>query len=90
MFLSKLVASFGGVATFEDWSESWTPTYRVCSEEAAELVGGDRDRADEILRGTVALNEMPKELRKRGMEKECAEWVRAKAEERRQKLLEAL
>ena len=45
------------------------------------LVGGDRDRADEILRGLVALNEMPKEIRKPEMAKERAEWVRAKAEE---------
>ena len=29
---------------------------------------------------------MPKEIRKRGMEKERAEWVRVKAEEYRQKL----
>ena len=86
MFLRELVISFGNVATFEEWSGSWSPAYRVCSEEAAELVGGDRERADEILRGAVALNEMPKEIRKHGMEKERAEWVRMKAEEYRQKL----
>jgi transcriptional regulator with XRE-family HTH domain len=88
IFLSKLVAPFGDVANFESWSGSWSPQYRVCPEEAAKLVGGDRDRADEILLGVVALNEMPKEIRNPGMEKERAEWVRVKAEEHRQKLAE--
>jgi len=83
MFLRELGSSFSAVATFEEWSGSWSPRYRVCPEEAAELVGGDSNRADEILRGDVALNEIPKEIRKHGMEKERAEWVRAKAEEYR-------
>ena len=58
----------------------------MCPEEAAELVDGERERADEILRGEVALNEMPKEIRKQGMERERAEWVRVKAEEYRRAL----
>jgi len=88
MFLRELGSSFDPVATFEEWSESWSPRYRVCPEEAAELVGGDSDRADEILRGDVALNELPKEIRKHGMEKKRAEWVRTKAEEYRRALAE--
>ena len=88
MFLRELGSSFSAVATFEGWSGS--PRYRVCPEEAAELVGGESDRADEILRGDVALNEIPKEIRKHGMEKERAEWVRAKAEEYRRVLADDL
>lgn len=83
VFLRKLAAPLGDVATFEEWSGSWTPAYRVCPDEAAELVGGDRERADEILRGLVALNEMPKEIRQLDKTKERAEWVHAKAEEYR-------
>jgi hypothetical protein len=86
MFLRELVSSFGEVATFEEWSGWLSPAYRVCFDEAAELVGGDSERADEILSGAVVLNEMPKEIRERGMEKERAEWVRVKAEEYRQKV----
>ena len=37
MFLRELGSSFSAVATFEGWSGS--PRYRVCPEEAAELVG---------------------------------------------------
>ena len=88
MFLRELVSSLGNVATFDKWSGSWSPAYRVCSEEAAALVGGDRDRADEILRGLVALNEMPKEIRKPEMAEERTEWVRAKAEEYRKEMAE--
>jgi transcriptional regulator with XRE-family HTH domain len=85
-FLRELVRSFSNVATFGGWSASSSPAYRVCFEEAAELVGGERERADEILTGAIALNEMPKELRKHGMTRERAEWVRMKAEEYHQKL----
>jgi hypothetical protein len=88
IFLSKLISSFSDVASLKRWSESWSPEYRVCPEEAAEIVGGDRDRAEEILRGFVALNEMPKELRSPGFAKERAEWVRTKAKEHWQKFAE--
>jgi transcriptional regulator with XRE-family HTH domain len=90
MFLRELVSSFGKVATFVEWSGWLSPSYRVCFDEAAELVGGDSERADEILNGFVALNEMPKEIRGRGMEKERADWVRAKAEEYRQEVADDL
>ncbi len=86
LFLRKLAAPLGDVATFEGWSGGWTPKYRVCPDEAAALVGGDRERADEILGGLVALNEMPKEIRQAGNSKERAEWVRERAEEYRRQL----
>lgn len=88
-FLRDRAALTDGVATFEEWG-SWSPQYRVCPEEAARLVGGDQDRAEEILEGLVALNEMPKELRAPGKEKERAEWVREKAEEERRAREQAL
>lgn len=90
MFLRNLVAGFGDVVTFEGWSRDWIPQYRVCPDEAAQLVGGDRDRAKEILDGLVALNDMPTEIRKPEMAKERAEWVRAKAEENRKKQINEL
>ena len=62
----------------------------MCPEEAAQRVGGDTDRADEILRGQVALNEVPKEISSPEKAKERAEWVRKKAAEYRKKVLEDL
>jgi transcriptional regulator with XRE-family HTH domain len=90
IFLRNLVAEIGGVAKFERWSGDGSPDYRVCPEDAAELVGGDSDRADEVLRGDVALNEMPKEIRSPEKAKERAEWVREKAAEYRKKLADDL
>jgi hypothetical protein len=90
LFLRNLAASFGNVATFKEWDGSWTPQYRVCPDEAAALVGGDHDRAEEILDGHVALSEMPKEIRKPAMTKERAEWVALRAEEYRKELADDL
>jgi transcriptional regulator with XRE-family HTH domain len=90
MFLRNLVAEIGDVAKFEGWFGDGSPDYRVCREEAAQLVGGDTDRADEILRGQVALNEVPKEISSPEKAKERAEWVREKAAAYRKKSLEDL
>lgn len=80
-FLRNLVMDFSDIAKFEEFLSDGTPSYEVCFETAAQLVGGDRDIAAMILQGSVLLNEMPKELRGLGMTKERADWVRAKAEE---------
>lgn len=77
MFLRDLTEDFSDIAKFEDWSSDGSPSYRICSEAAAELVGGDLAIADMILRGYVALNEMPKEIRKPNMTKERIEWALA-------------
>ena len=92
-FLRGLTASISDIAEFEEWvwswsDDPWTPKYRICPEEAAELVGGDRDRAEEILDGLVALHEMPKEIRTPEKSKERAEWVRERAEEHRRQIAE--
>jgi len=82
-FLCEQAAAIGEVATFEEWSPDFSPQYRVCPEEAAALVGGDSERADEILDGQVALSDMPKELSQPGKETALAEWVRERAAEYR-------
>jgi hypothetical protein len=87
LFLRNLAVPFGDVAEFKNWSGEWTPEYHVCPDEAAALVGGDHDRAEEILNGFVALSDMPKDIRKADMAKERAEWVRSKAEEYHEELL---
>jgi transcriptional regulator with XRE-family HTH domain len=81
MFLGNLAQTMGSVATFEECSWDELPVYRVCSDEAADLVGGDKDRADDILNGYVSLSEMPREIRDFAMFEERADWVRTKADE---------
>jgi transcriptional regulator with XRE-family HTH domain len=83
VYLRKIGEQCDGAAKFERWSGSGVPQYRVCPDEAAELVGGDQDRAEEILTGQAALNEMPKEIRQPEMTDKRAEWVRLQAEEYR-------
>jgi transcriptional regulator with XRE-family HTH domain len=81
MFLGSLARDIGDVAVFEECSWDELPLYRICPDEAAHLVGGDQDRANDILNGYVSLNDMPKELRGFAMFKERADWVRTKADE---------
>lgn len=90
-FLSNLVADFPDIS-FERWFSEGSPSYVVCSDDVAQLVGGDPYLAALILNGSVLLNEMPKEIRSRvtaslagippGRDIEArVEWVRTKAEE---------
>jgi hypothetical protein len=80
-FLRELVAPLGRVAEFHRWYPSDSPRYQVCADEAASLVGNDAQRADEILRGAVALHEMPKEIRGNEHVDARADWVRAQAQQ---------
>lgn len=81
VFLANVVDDLGDVATFEGFSPIDYPIYRVCPDEALQLVDGDKARAEEILDGSAVLSEMPKELYGLfGNSKERAEWVRAQAE----------
>jgi hypothetical protein len=81
MFLGSLALEMGSVATFEECSWDELPVYRICPDEAAYLVGGDEERADDILDGFVSLSEMPKEIRDSMMFNERADWVRTTADE---------
>ncbi len=56
------------------WAPGLSPSYAICWDEAAELVGGDEDAALAILDGWASLHEMPK-----GTPEQRAEWARAKA-----------
>jgi transcriptional regulator with XRE-family HTH domain len=85
VYLRALASSSGGVATFDEWDGSFSPQYRVCPQEAANVVDGDLDRAEEILNGQVALHEIPTELRAPEMSAERLAWVRERAAEFRQK-----
>ena len=89
VFLRDIAEQFGNVAEFERWYPFSSPDYRICPDEAAELVGGDRERADEILCGSVALHEMPKEIREADLTGDRAKWVKSKAEETRKRINEA-
>jgi hypothetical protein len=91
VFLGKVVDDLGDVATFEEFSPIDYPIYHVCPQEASRFVGGDEALAREILSGRVILSEMPKELR--GLftkDDDRAAWVRAKAEEYRNKLFDSV
>lgn len=79
---SWLKASLGelpGSSTFEHWHPDDAPEYRICLDEALTLVGGDETLADAILRGSVPLHSMPKEVR-RGSPEGRAAWARGQIE----------
>jgi hypothetical protein len=66
------------------------PFYRVCAQEAVDLVGGDTELAEAILEGKIALHQMPKELQKFEKTKERVEWARAKLEDYNRELRRGL
>jgi hypothetical protein len=57
------------------WLPFLCPSYEICAEEAAAIVGGDTKAAQAILCGEAALHEMPK-----GSPAERAKWARAEWE----------
>jgi transcriptional regulator with XRE-family HTH domain len=80
-FLSGLADDFEGVIDFEGFSTIDYPEYTVCPDEAERLVGGDQSLAKRILDGTVALNEMPEEIRDSYNSAVRAQWVSGKVAE---------
>jgi transcriptional regulator with XRE-family HTH domain len=88
-FLDGLATEFQDVMELEQcpW-EDW-PIYRVCMQEAKDLVGGDSDLAEQILSGgSVSLFEMPKELRYHHEER--TKWIREKIEAHRKAFRERI
>lgn len=57
------------------WDLEDSPRYAIGRNEALALVGGDEEAAALILKGLVALHEMPGEIRRSTPEKKAA-WVR--------------
>jgi len=74
VFLKAALRDVSDTATFERWEHRWSPEYAVCVEEAETIVGSDKDAADAILCGRVALHDMPKGVRK-SLPAERAKWV---------------
>jgi transcriptional regulator with XRE-family HTH domain len=56
------------------WKPGRAPSYRICPEEAAALVGTDQEAVECILSGNVALHEMPRKVRE-SSPAERAKWV---------------
>ena len=78
VFLKAALGDISNSATFERWEPRWSPTYEICVEEAETIVGSDKDAADAILSGRVALHEMPKDVQK-SPPLERAKWAHAEA-----------
>ncbi len=54
------------------WAPGLWPSYQICSEEVASIVGNDAKAAQSIVCGAAALHEMPK-----GPPEQRADWARA-------------
>jgi transcriptional regulator with XRE-family HTH domain len=87
-FLRKTFEDFGDVITFEGFSLLDFPEYSICPEEAKHLAGGDEELSKMILNGHIPLNEMPPEEFGRTFDpSKRLEWIRAKGEEFRSKVI---
>jgi transcriptional regulator with XRE-family HTH domain len=62
---------------FVGWAPHHGPSYAICEEEVAALVGGDADAQQAIFNGDAALHEMPAEVRK-SSPAEKAKWASEK------------
>jgi transcriptional regulator with XRE-family HTH domain len=77
-FVTFLRASLSKIDTSTELAESvrWAPglwpSYQICSDEVASIVGNDAKAAQAILFGAAALHEMPK-----GSPEQRAEWAQA-------------
>lgn len=76
IFLRSVADSLGDNVDFEYWSPRWgQPGYTLGKEEALNLVGGDEEAANHIVRGNVPLHELPKDVRERGSPA-IAQWAK--------------
>jgi transcriptional regulator with XRE-family HTH domain len=80
-FLREIFAEFEGVVSFQGFSLLDFPEYFVCPEEAKRIAGGDETLSEMILRGHIALSEMPKEIDRNFDVSKRVEWIRAQGEE---------
>jgi len=75
----SLKASLEGIPgnpSFESWYWEDAPNYRICRDEALDLVDGDAEAADAILSGIAPLHELKKELRQKSASgSQRAEWA---------------
>ncbi len=77
-FVTFLRKSLSNISTSNEladsvrWAPGLWPSYQICSEEAASVVGNDTSAAHAIVCGAAALHEMPK-----GPPEQRAEWARA-------------
>ena len=87
-FLREMARQVG--AEFSDFEPSSGPEYRICQEDAAAIVGGDAKAAEAILSGSAQLHAIPKDILKGDSAEARAAWVKEKAAEFEQTLLEAI
>ena len=88
VFLREALATVSNPAVAEtlSWNPDDSPSYRICAEDAAAIVGNDSSAADTILRGNAALHEMPKGL----SPAQRAEWARNEDKRKYNEFLESL
>jgi len=86
-FLSEALRRISQSAEPLSWNSSGSPSYQVCVDEAAAIVGGDAEATHAILSGVVTLHDMAKALPK-ASPTERAQWARAELENFRRNLEE--
>src|SRR5262249_16295938 len=81
VFVDGLADEIGDGTTLEQLPWSDWPIYRLFPKDVEEFIG-DPELADAILRGQIALHQMPKEVRESdaGTENARREWARSKLE----------
>ena len=81
VFIDGLAQEIGDGTILEQFPRSDWPIYRLCPKEVEEFIG-DPELADAILKGHIALHQMPKELRDfdTKTENKRREWARSKFE----------
>lgn len=81
--LRELAVDLGAPASVEEIGRI-RPQYRLCRDEALAFAGGEEELADAIQDGSVALYELPAELRSGAPSIARLDWLRQKLSQRRQ------
>jgi transcriptional regulator with XRE-family HTH domain len=81
VFVDGLAEEIGDGTVMEQFPWDDWPIYRLCPKQVERFIG-ESELADAILRGEIALHQMPKELREGGAEtkNKRREWARSKLE----------
>lgn len=90
VFVAGLAKEIGEDTTFEEFSNDGVAIYRLYPKEAEEFMG-DPELGDAVMRGHIALHQMPREfadILNPEAEKKRAEWARSKLDELKRRWLQ--
>ena len=80
-YLRQASAGLPCIHSVDEVDAQGAVSYEICRDQALILTGGDESLADEIIRGTVLIDDMPRSLLRDTREVERVAWLRERSAE---------